>query len=472
MCVTNGAKNDFSLENCPKLSRAFLLTVADQGRFTYVGDAEKTFKLTDAEAVQEAHAFEKEFRLPVRWPLMVRETIESGENDELLDWAAHGDEAARLETFIGQVLRPNKRNSAAARARSPSSKAKHFRFPPTQAAPEMPGGLAEKSAASGDDLVENQAKSLEEMQRLFTAFQEERRVADKRVAELEAKLSGGQPKGPSMGGPPKKTAAPATGTAAKEIEELEARIAVLKGGAPPTGGSDLGSRSMQEMLEELLGGGVDDMQGKPAREGMPADEKNTKEALRRQMCTSLSYQVSELKKDRLGVRLEDAETIPQLWDAIRHRLTQESQFCNETRARMGELDDIFTLARDEAVRELNIVTGPLKRGPPELKTQVEHLFVAKLHRKIRQTARLADAPLFTLVSEAAQDCESAVQTKFKTLAGQHTADAAGSGAAHLPASTSARCSPRRARCRTPMWPCLRLAGRGRAFPGAQSGAAS
>ncbi len=137
VCVTNGAKNDFSLENCPKLSRAFLLTVADQGRFTYVGDAEKTFKLTDAEAVQEAHAFEKEFRLPVRWPLMVRETIESGENDELLDWAAHGDEAARLETFIGQVLRPNKRNSAAARARSPSSKAKHFRFPPTQAAPEM-----------------------------------------------------------------------------------------------------------------------------------------------------------------------------------------------------------------------------------------------------------------------------------------------------------------------------------------------
>ena len=54
MCVTNGAKNDFSLENCPKLSRAFLLTVADQGRFTYVGDAEKTLRAGAAARVTAA----------------------------------------------------------------------------------------------------------------------------------------------------------------------------------------------------------------------------------------------------------------------------------------------------------------------------------------------------------------------------------------------------------------------------------
>ena len=38
-------------------------------------------------------------------------------------------------------------------------------------------------------------------------------------------------------------------------------------------------------------------------------------------------------------------------------------------------------------------------------------------------ARIADAAIFTLVSEAAQECESTLQTKFKTPAAQHTLDA-------------------------------------------------
>ena len=88
-------KKRFSLEKCPKLARAFLLTVADQGRFQYVSDTATAFKLDDKKVVEEAHAFEKEFDLRQDLPLELRDTVESGENYEALGWEADGADAAK-----------------------------------------------------------------------------------------------------------------------------------------------------------------------------------------------------------------------------------------------------------------------------------------------------------------------------------------------------------------------------------------
>ena len=414
----------------------FLLTVADQGRFQYLSDPATAFALDDTKAVEEAHAFEKEFDLRDDWPLEVRVTVESGENEAALGWEADGADATKLAELVRLALRRGKKRGAGGASRpkspkSPRAQAKMFTPPAKKTRPlaKPPGDVEEtpRGAKSGDvdEVVTATDRTLRDLQSQLSAFKKESaesmKLAEGKVAELEKKLAitgtskSSSGMGPPIIPPPEPLAEEAR---VREVAALKAKLAALESPAGPT--DDGASGSLRDMLAGIFG----DDRELLDKVGDERKASTDKETLRRKMCMSLSYQLSELKKDKLGVRPEDAQTIPQLWDSIRYRVTQESEFSEAIRSRMGELTQELQTAQEEAVNQLSIVTGPLRHHPPEYKAQIEALFVAKLHRKLREHATVTEAPIFSLSSDAAKECESSVQSKAKVpVAKQGAAEA-------------------------------------------------
>jgi hypothetical protein len=301
--------------------------------------------------------------------------------------------------------------------------------PPAKRARAAPEELVEKASGgtdTGDGTEVNVGATLKQLQADFSKFRAESADAklanESKVRELEGRLAGADkdPRAVTMP-PPRMPPPPGMGAGksdlATEIAELKAQMAELKGSPPPRPNAEPGS------LRDILAGLLDeDGEGLPDK--ADNEKKGDKEAMRRKLCTSVPYQLSELKKDRLGMRPEEAATIPQLWDALRYRLDQEAEFHTDTHETMAELTKVLRTAQEQAVQELAIISGPLRHHGAEQKAQVESLFVAKVHRRLRSEPSLAGAPILTLVSDAARECESMVQSKAKVAPAKNTADAA------------------------------------------------
>jgi hypothetical protein len=259
--------------------------------------------------------------------------------------------------------------------------------PPAKRARAAPEELAEKEIGgpdTSDGAEVNVGATLKQLQADFLKFQREsadaKRVNKGKVRELERRLPGAgkDPCDTYSMPPPLMPPPPGVGAGksdlATEIAELKAQLAELKGSPPPRQNAEPGA--LRDILVGLL-----DEDGKGLPNKADNEKKLDKEAMRRKLCTSVPYQLSELKKDRLGMQPEEAQTIQKLWDALQYWLDQEAEFHMDTQGRMAELTKVLRTAQGEAVQELAIIAGPLRHHGAEQKAQEESLFVAKLHRR-------------------------------------------------------------------------------------------
>ena len=355
--------------------------------------------MSDEEAIRIATEYDKNYDLPEGWALDVRDLVETGDNEEILEWAPNGADARLLDKLVSATQKGRgKRTSGSARTRSPKSpKSKATMFsPPAKRARAAPEELMEKASGgpdTGDGTEVNVGATLKQLQADFSKFQresaDEKLASEGKVRELERRLAGAgkDPRAVTMP-PPLMPPPPGVGAGksdlATEIAELKAQLAELKGSPPPRQNAEPGA--LRDILVGLL-----DEDGKGLPNKADNEKKLDKEAMRRKLCTSIPYQLSELKKDRLGMRPEEAQTIQQLWDALRYRLDQEAEFHMDTEGRMAELTKVLRTAQEEAVQELAIISGPLRHHGAEQKAQVESLFVAKVHRRLRSEPSLAGA---------------------------------------------------------------------------------